>query len=212
MFVGSVSSELGGHCVDNVLFWNTYRGDAQTRDCSSLHTNAGVTYRGECRAYEGGAACWRVNGTVDHAYIMESREKYQAIVNPPTTTTTLQPNIINLECPACPETTCPEEKLNSDYIVALRYLNSTLEECKKSKKELEIAYVSRIPRAVFDQATMEYDIKVSGFKNETAEAKKELEYEKGWTSFYKYGIIFMGILMGGLIVIWVKKPQLEDNY
>ena len=209
--INSVSAELGGHCVDNVLFWNTYRGDAQTRDCSSLHTNAGVTYRGECRTYDGGAGCWKINGTVDHAYIIESRERYEAIINPAVTTTTLQPTVINLECPACPDTTCPEEKLHDDYLVALRYLNRTLEDCKEDLALLEVDFISRVPRADYDVLMIEYDKRVAGYRNETAAANKELEYVEDWRDFYKYALVVFGIISLFLVYVWVKRPELEDD-
>ena len=211
MFVGSVSCELGGHCVDNVLFWNTYRGDAQTRDCSVLHTNAGVTYKGICKIYDGGAGCWKINGTVDHAYIMESRKKYDAIINPVVTTTTIAPSIINLQCPECPVCSTDKKCDDSDYLAAMRYLNATLEDCKIDKRGLEEDYNSRISKVVYNDAMADFDKKVAGYKNETEAARSELQYEKDWSNFYKYGIYFCCVFVSFMVYIWVKKPQLEDD-
>jgi len=210
LFCFNVSAELGGICKDNVLFWHDYKGVERWRDCSVIHTTSGVPYRGECRVYSGGAACYSVNGIASHEYIIESKKAADLIINPPTTTTTIPSPIINLECPKCPDcsTSCPECDCSDD----VDDLNYFLNKCREDLSDMEADYLSRIPRAEFERTSQEYDKRVAAYKNETDAALRELSYEREWKEYYMGGCIFAGLIIFIIIYIWVKRPQLEDGF
>jgi len=211
-FIGSAAAELGGHCVDNVLFWNEIRtGVSRNRDCSVIRTGAGVQVMGECRIYGGGAACFGLNGTVTHKYIMEARERYEAIINPKVTTTTLQQTIINLECPACPE--CPKGDSCDGYSgmrIDFLAMNKTLETCVKNRDYYRKEYEARIEKSSYDNMVIEKDLVNSETKRVLGECDANLSYAKEWSDYYLYFSVFCFIGICFLIVVWIKKPSWED--
>ena len=213
VFVLNVIGEMGGVCEGNVLKWYDHMGVFRTRDCSVLRTGAGIQYRGECRLYgtNAGAACYKIEGEVTHEYIINSRKESDAIINPSTTTTTIQPPIVNVKCPEVKCEPCIQNCDNSEYLVAIRYLNNTLVECKDDLKGLEADYLSRVPMAEFRRVSMEFDEKAAVLRNVTEAIADELEYERSWSAFYKYSTLFAFGMILFLVYVWVKKPQLEDS-
>lgn len=211
LFVGSVVSELGGVCDGNTLLWHDYNGISRNRDCSVLHSGAGKIFRGECRSYRGGSACYSVNGTVSHEYIIESREKHDVIVNPVTTTTLVAPPIINLQCPACPD--CGDyqnDNCRDDMRIDFLAVNKTLESCVKNRDFYRKEYEARIEKSTYDNMVIQKDLENSETKRVLGGCEADLTYSNEWRNYYLYFSVFCCLGICFLIVVWIKKPSWED--
>jgi hypothetical protein len=215
MFVGSVSAELNGYCKGNILFWTNRFGKDLNRDCSVLHTNSGRMYRGECREYAGGAACYKIGGEVSHEYIKESRHNASIILA--TTTTTIPVPIVNLECPSCPEcpecTPCIEAEIcdYSAYIENIEVVNYTLKKCYDDLDYYKKEYKARVPKAYIDDISMQCDNKTAILRKEIDGLKSDIEYIEDWNSYYKGIAIFSFLIVLFIIYVWVKKPSWEEK-
>jgi hypothetical protein len=218
--VGQVSAVNGARCNGNVLTYSDMFNVPVKRDCSILHSGNGQVFRGECRSYDGGADCWRTNGTVTpeyrdliRGYTYNSTDPWGPAYNPPTTTipsitTVTVPFFDVTKCPKCD--VCPVCEDCQPYKNVIDSVNISYSTCKSNFAACDAKASKMIYKDTYDSQKAEYEDKIKVLTSDSAAKDKEIIRLTKNSDLYYYMALGACVIVIFVIGVWVKYEWIGD--
>lgn len=220
-FVGHVSAVASAKCSGNTLVYYDLSNTLVKRDCSILHSGGGQIFRGICKEYEGGADCWRTDGTVTSEYRDIVRGyTYNSSVSPwgdpytPTTTTIVGVTTTTLrlfditQCPKCDVcTVCEDCKPFKDIVSSANY---SLSVCESNYAVCTSRVSKMVFKDVYDTQRATYEVKINTMSSEIAFQTKEIDRLTKNASLYYYLALGACVVVIFIIGVWVKYEWIGD--
>jgi hypothetical protein len=219
--VGCVAAVTGAKCVGNTLEYSDMFGTVTKRDCSILHSGQGQVFRGECRAYDGGADCWRTDGDVTPAYVLAVRgapfndsNPWADPYNPPSTTTTIKSTSVTIplfditKCPKCE--VCQTCQDCTQFVNIAKSANDSLGVCESNYNVCNDRLSKMVFKDVYDTQRADYENKITMMSSDMASKDKEIARLTANAGLYFNVAVAACVIVVIIIGIWVKYEWIGD--